>query len=113
MPERHFQTTSLGRVCEVGAWSEQPHLAQVRRIRLWGWVRLHTCGAGANQSSKDKTAITAHTRMWRGCVMVTAALPAECSKSLGGGGPLYIQEMGYVRPLEAGCSQHKEHAALI
>ena len=29
-------------VCVGDGWFEQPHLARVRLIGLWGWVRLHT-----------------------------------------------------------------------
>ena len=29
-------------VCVEDGWFEQPHLARVRLIGLWGWVRLHT-----------------------------------------------------------------------
>ena len=34
---------------ETGPWFNQPHLAGVRLIGLWGWVRLHTCCALSNQ----------------------------------------------------------------
>ena len=33
---------SLKCVVLVNGWFKQPHLAQVKLIRLWGWVRLHT-----------------------------------------------------------------------
>ena len=32
-------------VCVIDSWFRQPHLARVRLVRLWGWVRRHTCGA--------------------------------------------------------------------
>ena len=32
-------------------WFNQPHLARVRRIGLWGWLRLHTCFALSNQTT--------------------------------------------------------------
>ena len=32
-------------MCVVGGWFEQSHMAHVRLIRLWGWVRLNTCSA--------------------------------------------------------------------
>jgi len=44
-------------MCVVGGWFKQPHLAQ----RVWGWVRLNTCGALANQRQHDKPDITTHT----------------------------------------------------
>ena len=49
----------------VDGWSQQPHLAQVRLIRLWGRVRLHTCGALANQLTQVKQAhaYAVHTRI--------------------------------------------------
>jgi len=50
-------------VCVAGGWSKQPHLARVRLIRVWGWVRLlHTCGAHwANQGTQVKNHTQTHT----------------------------------------------------
>ena len=36
-------------MCSAEVWFNQPHLARVRLIGLWGWVRLHTCCALSNQ----------------------------------------------------------------
>jgi len=45
------------RVCVVGGWFKEPHLA---RVRVWGcWV--HTCGALGDQCPQVKPAITTHT----------------------------------------------------
>ena len=39
-------------------WFKQPHLARVRLIGLWGWVRLHTCWTFCNWCARVKPAIT-------------------------------------------------------
>jgi len=53
-------------VCEIGSRFKQPRLARVRLIRLWGWVRLYTCGPLGNQGIQDKPAINqSHSReLW-------------------------------------------------
>jgi len=36
-------------VCALDVWfKQQPYLTRVRLIKLWGQMRLHTCGALAN-----------------------------------------------------------------
>ena len=42
-------------------WFQQPHLARVRLIGLWGWVRLHTCCALTHHGTQVKPAISTHT----------------------------------------------------
>ena len=46
--------------CVVDCWFKQPHLSWTVRIRIWGRLRLHTCGAFGNQCKQDKPAITTH-----------------------------------------------------
>ena len=48
----HFGT------CVADGWYKQPHLAPVRLMRLWGPVRLQTCGAIGDQGTQDKQATT-------------------------------------------------------
>lgn len=49
-------------VCVVGDWFKKPHL-----IGLWGWVRLHTSDALANQCTQHKPATSAtHTHSTTG-----------------------------------------------
>jgi hypothetical protein len=43
-------------------WFEQPHLARVSLIRLWGWVRLHTCCALSYQCAPVIPIITTHSQ---------------------------------------------------
>lgn len=49
----HRPNPSVG-VCVVDGRFKQPHL----QLSLWGWVRLHTCGALSNQSTQDKNSHT-------------------------------------------------------
>jgi len=48
-------------VCVVVGWFMQPHLAPVRLNRLWSWVRLHVCGALADQAIQVQPDTTTHT----------------------------------------------------
>ena len=41
-------------VCVDDGWFNQPHLAPVTLIGLWGWVRLHNCGTLSNQCAQVK-----------------------------------------------------------
>ena len=61
-------------VCVVDGWFKQPHLAPVRLIRLWSWVRLHTCGA-----SVIKAHITTHTLTERASVMAACTICSACT----------------------------------
>ncbi|CAL8243409.1 unnamed protein product [Lota lota] len=49
-------------VCVDDGWFKQPHLARVRLIGVWSWVRLHTCCTLSNQCAQVKPAITTHSR---------------------------------------------------
>ena len=40
-----FLDGDCGSVCVVDGCLEQPHLALVRLLGLWGWLTLHTCAA--------------------------------------------------------------------
>ena len=42
----------------VCGWFKQPRPSP---IRLWGWVRLHTCCTSSNQRAQVKPAFTTHT----------------------------------------------------
>ena len=50
----------MGVGAEAG-WLKQPHLARVRLIGLWGWVKLHTCCILSNQYAQVKPATSTHT----------------------------------------------------
>ena len=47
----------------VCAWFKQPHLARVRLIGLWVWVRLHTCCTLSHQCARLDQPLQ-HT-LWR------------------------------------------------
>jgi hypothetical protein len=52
------------RVCVDEGWLKQPHLARVRLIGLWGWVRLHSCCALSNhQTLRERCMATRSTRL--------------------------------------------------
>ncbi|CAL8387922.1 unnamed protein product [Boreogadus saida] len=56
-PSQGFEASCFGEfekilcaVCVDAGWLKQPHLARGRLIRLWGWVRPHSCPPQVGQA---------------------------------------------------------------
>ena len=75
----HISNVFVESVC--GWWRfKQSHLAWVRLIGLWGWVRLHTCCALANQCAQVSHT---HTRTHAPLSFILHNKPTYTSSSCG------------------------------